>query len=330
MIVKNEETILERCLSSIVDLMDEIIIIDTGSTDKTKEIAAKYTDKVFDFQWIDDFAAARNFSFSKATMDYIYTADADEVLDEENRLRFKQVKQVLLPEIEIVQMKYCNQLEHGTTYNFDEEYRPKLFKRLREFHWIDPIHETVDLETVIYDSDIEILHLPLEHHGDRDFEIFLKTIARGNRLSKKLHTMYARELFIVGTEQDFLQALDFFQASTTDETRSLDEVMEAMCVVARACRLKNDIPGFFKNCIKEIASMPCGEICYELGEYYYALGDFKEAIIWYYNGAYETGSILNIRYSGDLPLIKLAACYEKIGDHFQAEEYKRLAQEWRP
>ena len=71
MIVKNEEKILARCLDSIHDLVEEIIIVDTGSTDRTKEIASKYTKKIYDFEWIDDFAAARNFSFQFATKDYI-------------------------------------------------------------------------------------------------------------------------------------------------------------------------------------------------------------------------------------------------------------------
>ena len=105
MIVKNEEKILARCLESIADLMDEIIIVDTGSDDRTKEIAAGYTDKIYDFEWVDDFSAARNFAFSKATKDYIYSADADEVVDEENRQRFRELKQIILPEIDIVQKK---------------------------------------------------------------------------------------------------------------------------------------------------------------------------------------------------------------------------------
>ena len=59
MIVKNEEKLLARCLDSVADLMDEIIIVDTGSTDRTKEIAARYTDKVFDFAWVNDFEIGR-------------------------------------------------------------------------------------------------------------------------------------------------------------------------------------------------------------------------------------------------------------------------------
>ena len=160
MIVKNEERILARCLDSIADLVDEIIIVDTGSTDATRRIAAGYTDRIYDFEWIGDFSAARNFAFSKAGMEYIYSADADEVMDEENRRAFRLLKETLLPEIDIVQMYYTNQLSHGTIYNFDRELRPKLFKRLRTFQWQGAIHEQVGLQPVIYDSEIEIRHLP--------------------------------------------------------------------------------------------------------------------------------------------------------------------------
>ena len=181
MIVKNEERVLKRCLDSVRDLVDEIIIVDTGSTDATKRIAAGYTDKIYDFTWNDDFSAARNFAFSKATKEYIYSADADEVLSEENRRRFRLLKETLLPEIEIVQMKYGNQLQNVTVYNFDEEYRPKLFRRLRSFVWEEPIHETVRLEPVVYDSDIVITHMPEQNHAGR--QTFFQVISAPSRLA---------------------------------------------------------------------------------------------------------------------------------------------------
>ena len=78
--VYNAEKTLRRCLDSIRAGVDEIIIADTGSSDSTKEIAAHYTDKIYDFAWIDDFSAARNFSFSKATMEFAMWLDADDVL----------------------------------------------------------------------------------------------------------------------------------------------------------------------------------------------------------------------------------------------------------
>ena len=65
MIVKNEEQVLRRCLESAKSFADEIILVDTGSTDNTKEIGKTYGGKIFDFPWRDDFAAARNEAFSK-------------------------------------------------------------------------------------------------------------------------------------------------------------------------------------------------------------------------------------------------------------------------
>lgn len=328
MIVKNEEAVLKRCLDSIADLMDEIIIVDTGSTDKTKEIAAQYTDKIYDFEWIQDFSAARNYSFSKATMDYIYVADADEVIDEENRQKFRILKEAMLSEIEMVQMLYCNQLEFGTTYNFDEEYRPKLYKRLREFVWVEPIHETVRITPVIYDSDIRIEHRPLSGHAGRDFAAFQRIFAKGARLSKKLHNMYARELFITGEDKDFFEAVPVFELTMADTDRGLEEVKEAACVLARAYRLQGDLPNFFKNAIKEVAAESSSEICYELGEYYLNQEEYMEASIWYYNAAYETESILNIHCSGDWSLERLALCYRSLGNEEKAFEFEEQAKNW--
>jgi len=87
MIVKNEEKHLENCLSALKNLTDyissELIIVDTGSTDRTKEIALKYTDKVYDFEWIDDFAAARNYGLKKAKGKWFMFLDADEYFDKD-------------------------------------------------------------------------------------------------------------------------------------------------------------------------------------------------------------------------------------------------------
>lgn len=87
MIVKNEEDVLERALKSVQDIADEIIIVDTGSTDSTKDIASSYTNKIYDFEWCDDFSKARNYSFSKATKDYCMWLDADDVILEERSKR---------------------------------------------------------------------------------------------------------------------------------------------------------------------------------------------------------------------------------------------------
>lgn len=322
MIVKNEEAILARCLDSLKGLMDEIVIVDTGSTDRTKEIAARYTDKIYDFEWIDDFSAARNFAFSKATQEYIYSADADEVLSEENHVLFAQLKEKLLPEIEIVQMKYGNQLQFGTVYNFDEEYRPKLFKRKRDFVWEEAIHETVRLQPIVYDSDIVITHMPTASHAGRDLQNFRKQVVGGRRLSARLQEMYARELYLAGEKEDLLAAESYFQQSAADPERSADEVMQACCIAAKVARLRSDTVAFLKYTSKVLAQEGCSEICYEMGQFYEEHADLEEAIIWYFNAVYETTPLLSIEAGRRDGLEGLVRCYEQLGMQEQAAVYR--------
>ncbi len=323
MIVKNEEEILARCLDSVADLMDEIIIVDTGSTDKTKEIAAKYTSQVYDFRWQDDFSAARNFSFSKASMEYIYTPDADEVLDAENRARFIELKHNLLPEVEIVQMKYHTVSEFNTVLNAKKEYRPKLFKRVRNFTWVDPIHETIQTQPVVYDSEIEILHMPQTFHHKRDFSIFQNALVRDGQLSKKVQRMYAKELLKMGDENDFSNAKPLF-LSTYESCADEDLRKEAACILARYYRITGDSDAFFKMALKDMLTTPCAEMCYELGCYFYDKKDYPESILWFYNAAFEASSIIDIHTSGDLPLQGLVDSYKALLSNEDPSNYEAL------
>ena len=224
-------------------------------------------------------------------------------------MRFLRLKQALLPEIEIVQMKYINCSEFNTVLNSQKEYRPKLFRRLRTFTWIDPIHETVRLQPVIFDSDVEILHKPQSLHSKRDFSIFVKAFEHDRQFSPKIRSMYARELLKTGDTKDFLNAKPVFEAilenDTTDDARK-----EASCILAHIYRLEGNKNEFFKLTMKDMLTTPCSEICYELGTYFLAERDYAEAVLWFYNAAYETASILDIHTGGDLPLLGLTECYE--------------------
>lgn len=330
MIVKNEEKVLARCLDSIAPIMDEIIIVDTGSTDNTKSIAAKYTDKIYDFEWIDDFAAARNFSFSKATCDYIYVADADEYVSPENLERLHNLKQYILPEIDIVQMHYITKAEFNTVQNFSDELRPKLFKRLREFLWIDPIHETVRLTPIVFDSDICIEHLPESFHHKRDFEIFYKAYKREGDLSDRIGKMWATELLKCGDISDFSNSTEYFEGIYYNKLDS-SIFNEATCVLARFYRMSKDYSKFFSIVLKHIVatnvSDTCSEICFELGEYYKNADMIDDAAMWYYNCIHETQPILDITVCKNACLA-LADCYELSGLYSEAAEYREKASEY--
>lgn len=146
MIVKNEEKHLEKCLSALKKLLDnvssELIIVDTGSTDKTKEIALKYTDKVYDFEWINDFSAARNYGLEKAVGEWFMFIDADEYLDEDCD---EMIKFFNIPE---VRDKYNSASFYIRNYSsitskkgVDEFLAPRVVRRYEGVHFYEPIHE---------------------------------------------------------------------------------------------------------------------------------------------------------------------------------------------
>lgn len=134
MIVRNEEAVLDRCLESAADLVDEIVIVDTGSTDATKEIARQFTDKLFDFPWVDDFAAARNFSFDQASGDYCMWLDADDVIEEPDRARFRAMREQLLPEADVVMMPYHTAFDPQGQPTFTY-YRERVVRNEARFRW---------------------------------------------------------------------------------------------------------------------------------------------------------------------------------------------------
>ncbi|MGD6794231.1 glycosyltransferase [Metabacillus indicus] len=138
MIVRNEEKCLEKCLSSIGNFVDEIIVVDTGSTDGTIEIAKKFTDKVFHHKWKNDFSEARNFSLSKATSDYILVLDADEYIKNPEGLLndLNNDKDCYIFEIQ-------NLLSNGSSY-IHRAYR--MFRNHRGLLYKNKLHEQINLE----------------------------------------------------------------------------------------------------------------------------------------------------------------------------------------
>ena len=97
-------------------MVDEIIIVDTGSEDRTKEIVERYTDKIYDFSWRDDFAAARNYSFSLASGDFILWLDADDVILPKEREKFMERRKALDLSVSIVMMRYDAAFDEKFSY----------------------------------------------------------------------------------------------------------------------------------------------------------------------------------------------------------------------
>ncbi|MBA8894789.1 glycosyltransferase [Clostridium saccharobutylicum] len=142
MIVRDEEKNLEKYLLQVKNLVDEIIIIDTGSIDNTKKIALSFTDMVFDFKWCNDFSVARNFSISKATNDWILVLDADEFIesfDKAKVLEFISSKDNMKT---VGRIKRINLIEDQLGIKKGTELISRLFNR-KYFRYEGTIHEQI-------------------------------------------------------------------------------------------------------------------------------------------------------------------------------------------
>lgn len=172
LIVKNEEVLLSRCLSSLKGL-DEIIICDTGSSDKTIEIAKQYTDKVYtDFTWCDNFAKARNHAKSKAAGDWILSIDADEILND-----VAAVKEA----VALAEERYALAVDCTCTAEDNGQffYYPRLFKNSSQVWWEGRIHNTLSvLGEKLGDVQITVGYSPAHKNDpDRSFRILKKDVA---------------------------------------------------------------------------------------------------------------------------------------------------------
>lgn len=162
MIVKNEEQNLKKSISKVKPIVDEIIIVDTGSTDNTKIIASKFTDKIYDFKWSNDFSAARNFSISKAINDWVLILDADEFVesfDKQSILDFISDKDNMK---NVARVKRINIIEDASGTKKGAERISRLFNK-KYFRYEGTIHEQVTpIEKEAYKTisvDIIINHI---------------------------------------------------------------------------------------------------------------------------------------------------------------------------
>ena len=162
MIVKNEETDLPRCLSSIVDIVDEIIIVDTGSTDRTIEIAKSFGAKVYYFQWNNNFSEARNESLKYATKDWILILDGDDELYPEDQENFKKF---LNKQLDVNAIYYFETLSYyGNTINDNSitiNLNPRFYKNNHGTHYDGEIHNQLIYSENKYNAIYKLIKI---HH----------------------------------------------------------------------------------------------------------------------------------------------------------------------
>ena len=313
----NSEKYIGRLLESIMEQMDEtkyeIIIVDTGSTDKTKDIAKKFTDKIYDFKWVNDFSKARNYSFSKATMDYTLWLDADDVILEEDREKFLKLKEDLNPNTDIVMMKYNVGFDENGNVNFSY-YRERLLKTKRNYIWKSPIHEVIEPVGNIFYSDICITHKKeKEAYSRRNLDIFEDMLSKNIKLDYRQQYYYARELMYNKEYEKAINNLTLF-------------------IYLQINKEDMYLPSLFKSFEFDT---PRAEICTTIGLYFLSKSKYNLAIYWLKLSTQiapnlKSGAFVLLDYYNFIPYINLCVCYDRLGDLKKAYEYNELAGKFKP
>lgn len=160
-ITKNEEQNIERCLKALVPYGLETIVVDTGSTDRTKQIAARYTDRLYDFPWCDDFSAAKNFAIEKASYSYVLVLDSDEFVEQLDLSALE--KQIAAHPRAVGRIRRRNVFHRNGEEQENREWINRIFAK-EYFHYEGRIHEQVtplrgaESGYRTYETPVVILH----------------------------------------------------------------------------------------------------------------------------------------------------------------------------
>jgi glycosyltransferase involved in cell wall biosynthesis len=328
MIVKNEEQVLERCLSSFAGLAEEVIIVDTGSTDRTIEIAQKFTDKIYHFDWVDDFSAARNYSFAQATCDYIMWLDADDVLDNSERLKFLELKSNFNPDIDVAMLKYNIHYDTAGNVTFCN-YRERILKRALNFQWEEPVHEVISPRGNIQHFNVAISHRSVKTESSRRN---LMIYEKQEKLSPRGTFYYAREL---KTHSRFQEAIRYYDRFLKEGGGWQEDMITAYHDV---CDLYNHLgqPELAVNYLFRSFHLvpPRSEACCKIGAYFLAKKDYQTAIYWYElalepKSHHEQG-FFQSDYFHFIPTLQLCHIYDCLKNYHKSYTYHLAAKEQKP
>ncbi len=186
MIVKDEARTLERILDSARTFCDELVVVDTGSTDDTVGIAQRCGARVFHFAWVDDFSAARNFAFAQCTQDWIIWLDADDTLSEAARTGLGDLKETVLCRKDIDAV--CLPYRAGRIVMS----RERILRRSAGFRWTAPVHEviTVPAGRFVVQSEPVVEHAAHPDNLLRKKDRNLKILERWHESASDLRLLY--------------------------------------------------------------------------------------------------------------------------------------------
>ncbi len=328
LIVKNELAVLARCLACAGKFADEIVVVDTGSTDETVNIARSFTPHVHFFAWRDDFSAARNYAFSKAHGDYLLWLDADDVIEEGEIEKIIALKKRLFS-ADTFMLRYRS---GGLSY-----YRERIVRNCENAVWQGRVHEAIAPFGKVSYEDITITHCKKNKGmGASDFRnlnIYRKMRAAGEIFSARDEFYFARELFYHEEYREAAERLEGFLSRSDGWTENKISASEHLADCYLALGERERAKRTLLN--GTLFSSPRAELLYKLGGIFFEEGDYRRAVFYYRSCllcdyAEESGGFFVADCYGFFPCMQLCVCYFRLGDREKAEEYNVLAGKYRP
>jgi glycosyltransferase involved in cell wall biosynthesis len=332
MIVKNEEATLERCLASAADIADEIIVVDTGSTDATRQIAARYADKVLDYKWRDDFAAARNYSFRQATKQYIMWLDADDVIEERDKAGWLQLKQTLDRSVDAVLMPYHLSFDEAGNPLFSMR-RNRLVRRDRGFRWKGAVHEYLQVNGISFYSDAAVSRRKVKEHSDRKLRIYEKKLQSGEPVTPHDLYYYANELY---DHSRLEEAVSVYERFCSEGEGWVEDVIAACLKMAEIYGRLGDKSKQMQALFRSFAAdTPRAEACCRLGALFFEQGKLKQATYWYKLATTlgeppATAGMVDMAAWTWFPHVQLCLCYDRAGEFEKAYRHNEIALSMNP
>lgn len=333
MIVKDEELTLARCLDSVKDTVDEIVIVDTGSRDRTKETAKKYTACIYDYPWKENFAAARNYSFSKASKEYCMWLDADDVFPEKSREALIKLKEELSTDVDMVMMPYETAFDEQGRPVFSY-YRERLVRNNGKFLFSGRVHEVIPISGRVIYADIPVHHKK-EKSGDggRNLKIYQEMEAKGEVFDERALYYYGRELLMQEQYDKSIQVLEhFLERENGWRENKIDAARQLAWCYEQKGETEKILPSLLKSLEYDV---PRAETCCALGGYFLNRKQYSQAVYWYRQAFcapkdMKSGAFIQEECYGFLPAISLCVCYDRMGDQKQAEKYNEMAGRYQP
>lgn len=320
LIVKDEEEVLDRCLTCVKKFADEIIIVDTGSTDNSVEIAKKFTDKVYFFKWCGDFSAARNFAFDKASCSLLMWLDADDVIEDASCQEINRIKNNF-DGYDMAFLPYAVAFDGEIpTFVYNRE---RIFRSDKGYRFSGEVHEAVAPYGKILYSNAVIYHKKVkENEPLRNLNILQKKIAAGKDLDERQKFYYGRELYYNNMYRQAIAVLEDFLRGAGWVVNKV----EACIDLFNAYIALGDKKGALNSLLHSFTlSPPNSQICCILGEYFLEKGELHNSEYWYKaalnaDNSEKEGGFVNADYCKFVPYMQLCVIYDRLGNVKKAYE----------